>query len=57
MKQRELLRKFVDSRGHTDYHGEGFIEVLKETQSYLGPYSIKLAHEYLKKHEKQELTR
>lgn len=24
------------------------MSVLKETQSYLGPYSIKMAHDYLK---------
>ena len=29
MKQREMLKKFVESRGHNDSHGDGFMEVLK----------------------------
>lgn len=31
--------------------------MLKQTQSYLGPYSIKLAHEYLKRFEREEKSR
>ena len=41
-----------------DYdHGDGFLDLLRETQTYLGPYSIKLAYDYLKRFEKQQQTR
>lgn len=57
MKQRELLKKFVESRGMNDHEGDGFMKVLKETQTYLGPYSIKLAHDYLQRFEKEEKSK
>jgi soluble cytochrome b562 len=49
IKQAEALKKFVETKGYGDQHGEGFLAVLKQTQSYLGPYSLKMAHDYLRK--------
>jgi hypothetical protein len=43
------LKNYIETKGYGDYHGEGFLSVLHETQSYLGPYSIKMAHDYLRK--------
>ena len=31
MKQRALLKKFVETKGHIDKDGDGFLQVLKET--------------------------
>jgi len=47
-KQIEALRKFVEKNGYNDHHGDGFMNQLRETQSYLGPYSIMMAHKYIK---------
>ena len=44
----------MDNKGYNDYEGEGFLGILKETQTYLGPYSIKMAHDYIQKCEKKE---
>ena len=49
MKEYQALKKFVETKGYGDFHGEGFVSVLKETRSYLGPYSLKMAHDYLRK--------
>ena len=49
IKQAEALKKFVETKGYGDHQGEGFLAVLKQTQSYLGPYSLKMAHDYLRK--------
>ena len=53
-KQHELLHKFVEKHGLTDHHGDGFMKLLNETKSYLGPYSIKMASDYLHSLEVQE---
>ncbi|CDW75782.1 UNKNOWN [Stylonychia lemnae] len=53
-QQRIMLKKFAESQGKYDSEGEGFLEVLRQTQAYLGPYSIKLAQDYLDKFKKQE---
>ena len=39
----------METQGYGDMQGEGFLSVLKETQSYLGPYSLKMANDYLRK--------
>lgn len=49
MKEQQALKNYVETKGYGDYHGEGFVNVLHETKSYLGPYSIKMAHDYLRK--------
>lgn len=51
MKQRNLLKKYVETKGHLDKEGDGFMQVLKETQSFIGAYSIKLAHDYINRSE------
>lgn len=56
-RQQEALRKFVESRGYMDQHGEGFMGLLKQTQSYMGPYALKMAHDYLKKQEQGKTER
>eukprot|EP00347_Sterkiella_histriomuscorum_P005365 403356888 len=54
-EQRLLLKKFVESRGHNDSAGEGFLALLSQSDKVrYGPYSIKLAHDYLKRFEKAE---
>ena len=52
-----MLKKFVESRGQYDSAGEGFLQALKQMEVFLGPYSIKLAHEYLRKFETEEKTK
>lgn len=45
------------TKGSADHHGDGFMEILRQTQTYLGPYSIKMAHDYIKRFEREEKTR
>lgn len=47
------MKRFVDTKGHADKDGEGFLEVLRQTQSMIGPHSIKLAHDYLNRSERE----
>ncbi len=53
----ELLMKFVATKGSEDHHGDGFLQILRQTQAYLGPYSIKMAHDYIKRFEREERTK
>lgn len=53
----DLLMKFVMTKGDADHHGDGFLQILKQTQAYLGPYSIKMAHDYIKRFEREEKTK
>lgn len=53
-KASQALRRFVEKHGYMDHQGEGFLGVLKQTQQYLGPYSIKMAHDHLKQVEAQK---
>jgi hypothetical protein len=34
-----------------DQHGDGFMGLLRQTQSYMGPYALKMANDFLKNQE------
>jgi len=38
-----LLKRFVKTRSHLDANGDEFQQVLMQSQSMLGTYSLKLA--------------
>jgi hypothetical protein len=57
MKQMQELRNYVKTKGKSgDQHGDGFLKLLDETGAYLGPYSIKMAQDYLKNLETSKKT-
>jgi hypothetical protein len=60
LRQRQTLKNFVLTQGasagsYQDLsHSDGFQQVLSQTQAYMGPYSLKMANDYVQGQEKAQ---
>lgn len=46
-KEREDLKKFLETRSGKDADGQEFIKQLEDSKTKLGPYSMKIAEEFI----------